>query len=409
MKILVADKLPESACTRLQGSGMQVVDDPSLADDSLRDALSTHQPNALIVRSTHVRASHFDAAPGLELVVRAGAGVNTIDLAAASSRGVFVANCPGMNAAAVAELTFAHILNADRRVSDNVAALRAGQWQKKTLGKARGVKGRTLGVLGCGAIGRAVIQRARAFEMPVVAWSPNLTDERAEALGVQRAESPIQVAQRADVLTVHLALSDSSRGLVSQAIFDALGSDAIFINTSRGELVDQTALKRAIEAGGLQAGLDVYADEPAADGPWDLDLARLDSVYGTHHIGASTEQAQHAVAAEACRVIERYRTTGVPPNCVNLAAETAATAMLVVRHADRVGVLAGVLDVLRQGAVNVQGMENIIFAGAQAACARIQVVGDITGALLSRLRSDDRIFAVRVVPLTPRSEPVQVR
>ncbi|MGK0357937.1 MAG: D-3-phosphoglycerate dehydrogenase, partial [Bradymonadia bacterium] len=176
MRVLLADRLPDAARLRLMGAGFTVHADATLSGDALRDALAAHQPDVLVVRSTKVTAAHLGATSGLQLVVRAGAGVNTIDLDAASALGVFVSNCPGMNAVAVAELTFGHILNADRRIAEQVADLRAGQWRKKAYGtlQGRGLKGRTLGVLGCGNIGRAVIARALAFEMEVIAWSPSL-------------------------------------------------------------------------------------------------------------------------------------------------------------------------------------------------------------------------------------------
>lgn len=400
MRVLIADKLPDAARTRLQGRGFEVLMDPALSEDTLEAALRAHAPQVLVVRSTKVRGGHIEAAPSLQLIVRAGAGVNTIDLEAASARGVFVANCPGMNAVAVAELTMAHILNADRRVADGVRDLRAGQWRKKAYSKAEGLKGRTLGVIGAGDIGRAVIERARAFEMKVVAWSPSLTPARAGTLGAECCDSAVEVARRADVLTVHVALTASTRGLVGEAILGALRPGAIFVNTSRGEVVDEAALTRAVKEKGLRVGLDVFAGEPASDGEWRCALAEMDGVYGTHHIGASTTQAQEAVADEACRVIEQWRATGTPPNCANLADKTPATHMLVVRHADRVGVLAGVLDQLRAAQINVQRMDNIIFSGDDgAACAHIQVEGAPAAAVLDEMKGDAAIFDVQLVEL----------
>lgn len=400
MRVLIADKLPAAARTRLEHHGFDVVFDPDLSGTALAQALERQDPQALIVRSTRVEAEHIEAGRALKLVVRAGAGVNTIDLAAASAKAVFVANCPGMNAVAVAELAFAHILNADRRVADAVADLRAGQWRKKEYGKARGLKGRRLGLLGAGAIAGEVAQRARAFEMPVIAWSPHLDDARAAAMGVERAASALDVARDADVLSVHVALTPQTRGLVGAELLDALPDGAVLINTSRGEVVDEAALADAVQRKGLRAGLDVFCDEPGADGPWSTPLVALPGVYGTHHVGASTDQAQEAVAAEACRIIETFAATGTPPGCVNLAVETPATHLLVVRHLDRVGVLAHLLAKLREGEVNVQQMENVIFAGDDgAACARIQVEGVLDDALLDALRSDEAVFDVEIVPL----------
>lgn len=400
MRVLIADKLPDSARTHLQAAGLQVHSDPSLNGETLAAALREVDPDVLVVRSTKVQAAHFAAARSLQLVVRAGAGVNTIDLDAASSRAVYVANCPGMNADAVAELTFGHILNADRRIADNVRDLRGGEWKKKVYSKAAGLKGRTLGVIGCGDIGRAVIARAHGFEMPVVAWSRSLDERTAKRLGITRADSAIAVAQQADVLTVHLAMTPATRGFVGEAIFEALRPGAIFVNTSRGEVVDEPALMRAVRERGLRVGLDVLWDEPASDGGFSPALAQLDGVYITHHIGASTSQAQEAVAADACRIVLEWAATGSAPNCVNMAQKTPATHLLVVRHADEVGVLAGLLDLLREAGINVQQMQNIIFSGDHgAACARIQVEGVPGAPLLEACAAMSTIFDVKVVEL----------
>jgi D-3-phosphoglycerate dehydrogenase len=222
-----------------------------------------------------------------------------------------------MNAVAVAELAFGHILNADRRIADNVADLRAGRWRKKFYAGGRGLKGRTLGVIGVGAIGRAVVKRALAFEMDVVAFDPMLDHDAAQALGVERLGAPVEVAARAHVLTVHVALLPATRGFIDAAVFAALEPGAIFVNTSRGEVVDEAALAVAVTEKGVIAGLDVFHGEPPSDGDWESPLAALDGVYGTHHIAASTAQAQGAVAEETCRVILTYRDTGTPPNRVN--------------------------------------------------------------------------------------------
>ena len=403
-RVLIADKLAEVARTQLQEGGCEVIWDPSLADEALVAALVEHDPEVLVVRSTKVRAEHLQAAASLALVVRAGAGVNTIDLATASSRGVFVSNCPGTNSVAVAELTWGHILNADRRIADGVADLRAGTWKKKTYSKAHGVYGRTLGVLGMGAIAREVVKRAQGFGMPVVAWSRSLTDELAAELGVRRMDSAVEVAKRAQVLSVHLAATPATRGFVGPAIFDALPNGAIFVNTSRGEVVDQDALVKAVTEKGIKAGLDVYLGEPGGDGPWETEVAGLQGVYGTHHIGASTTQAQEAVASEACRVILDFAASGDAPNCVNLAERTPATHLMVVRHVDEVGVLARILDLLRHAGINVAKMQNIIFAGPDggaggAACARIQLEGEPPDSVLDLLRRADPIFDVKLVSL----------
>ena len=173
MRVLIADKLSPVAVEALTASGLNYQSGSVPQGWGSLTAMSSFSPDVLVVRSTKVKKEHFDAAAGLQLIVRAGAGVNTIDLTGASARAITVSNCPGMNAVAVAELTFGHILNTDRRIADNVRDLRAGEWRKKHYSKAQGLKGQTIGVIGCGSIGLAVIKRAHAFEMNVVAYSPS--------------------------------------------------------------------------------------------------------------------------------------------------------------------------------------------------------------------------------------------
>lgn len=400
MRVLIADKLSPIVPGRLEAAGFAVTVEPALKDEAFREALSLHNPQVVVVRSTKITAAHIDAAPALSLIIRGGAGVNTIDVAHAASRGIYVANCPGKNAVAVAELTMGLLINLDRRISDNVAALRQGVWAKKEFGKARGLKGRTLCILGLGQIGREVVTRARAFGMHVRVWSRSLTPEQAEALGVEYAASPRQAARGAHALTVHVALTSQTRGLVGPEVLEALAPGAYVINTARGGVVDEAALVHAIETRGLRAGLDVFEDEPSAsDTAFTSAIGAQPGVYGTHHIGASTNQASEAVGEEIVRIVEIWQGTGEVLNCVNLADQTAASHMLVVRHADRVGVLAGVLEQLKEAGINVQEMENIIFQGGSAACARIQLGAVPNTETIQRIESSPDVFAAAVVVL----------
>jgi len=175
---------------------------------------------------------------------------------------------------------------------------------------------------------------------------------------------------------VHVALSAETKQLVNAALLARMKPGAMLINTARGDVVDYAALAEAVTSRGLKVGLDVYANEPAAAAaPFSDALAALPGVYGTHHIGASTDQAQEAIAAETVRIVRSYKETGRVPNVVNLARRTPATHMLVVRHRDRPGVLAHVFNHLRQANLNVQETENIVFEGAEAAVARINLDG----------------------------------
>src|SRR5437667_4478653 len=386
MKILIADKFEQSGRDGLQALGCEISFQPDLKDASLVTAIKDSGADVLVVRSTEVSEKALDAG-SLKLVVRAGAGYNTIDVAAASRRGIYISNCPGKNSIAVAELAFALILALDRHIADNVIALRRGEWNKKEFSKARGLFGRTLGLVGVGKIGQEMIPRARAFGMPVVVWSRSLTDEKAAVLGVERRDSPLDVAREADVVSVHVALKSDTRMLIGPDFFQAMKGGAYFINTSRGEVVDQSALVEAIHSKGIRAGLDVFAIEPtSAVAEFTDPIAKEASVYGTHHIGASTDQAQEAIAAETVHIIQSFKETGQVPNVVNLARRTPATHRLVVRHRDRPGVLAQVLDAIKAEQINVQEMENIVFEGAEAAVARINLDKAPSASTLDHLR-----------------------
>ena len=399
MRVLVADKFEASGIDGLAAAGCDVAYEPGLKDKELADAVAELAPEVLVVRGTKVPEAVL-AAGALKLVVRAGAGYNTIDVAAASRLGIYVANCPGKNSVAVAELAFGLICALDRRIADNVADLRAGIWNKAEYGRAKGLHGRTLGLIGLGGIGREMIPRARGFGMPVVAWSPSLTPQRAAELGIALAGSPEEVAAAADVVSVHVALNEGTRGMLGASFFDAMRDGAFFINTSRGEVVDEPALVAAVQAKGLRAGLDVFAAEPAGGtAEFVCEVASLPGVYGTHHIGASTDQAQEAIAAEAVRIVRVFAETGAVPNVVNLARQTPATSSIVVRHLDRPGTLAHTLEAISAAGINVQEMENVIFEGAVAAVARINVEGTVDESLVAAIKAYETVLDVTVIPL----------
>ncbi len=414
MKVLIADRFEASGRDALARLGFEVSYQPDLDAQNLGAALEGTEAVALVVRSTRVTREALERSRTLALVVRAGAGVNTIDVAAASARGIFVANCPGKNAQAVAELTFGLLLALDRRIPDAVADLRAGKWKKGEYSRAQGIAGRTLGVLGLGAIGVEVIRRAVAFQMPVVAWSrrfhgedrplaPNefgllgLEDLSGQGSRIELAPDPTQVAARSWALSVHVALGDESRKLVNWRVLESLPRGGIFLNTSRAEVVDAEALERAVRERGLRVGLDVFASEPSgSSGDFNDPIISLPGVYGTHHVGASTEQAQEAIAAETVRILETFRASGRAPNCVNLTRKAPAEYRLVVRHRNRPGVLAFVFDCLREAGINVHETENVVFDGAEAALATIDLATRPAAEVVTRIASGhEAILEVR--------------
>jgi D-3-phosphoglycerate dehydrogenase len=399
MKTLIADKFSEAHLSRLTELGCEVTYKPAATAEDLPKLIGPYK--ILVVRSKQVTAETLKASEQLALVLRAGAGVNTIDVKTASARGVFVTNCPGKNSVAVAELVFALLLAIDRRIPENVAALRAHKWNKKEFSKADGVFGKTLGVVGVGQIGREVIVRARAFGLHTIAWSRSFTAAKAEELGVEPCGSLEELFRRSDILTLHLALKPETRKLVNAERLALMKPNAILINTARGEVIDQAALLDALAAGKLRAGLDVFDPEPAGGtGEFTDGLLDLPNLYGTHHIGASTEQAQEAIAEEAIRIIRAFVKTGLVLNCVNLATRTPAKWQLVVRHYDRVGVLAFVMDQIRRAGINIEEVQNVIFEGAAAASCRLQLAVEPSSELLGSIKSgNENILGLEAMKL----------
>jgi D-3-phosphoglycerate dehydrogenase len=391
MKVLIADKFEKVGIDGLKELGCTVVSQPDVKAEELAAAVRAADPHILIVRSKKVTADALKAGTALTLVIRAGAGIDTIDVNTASSLGVFVSNCPGKNSIAVAELVMGLLLSCDRRIPDQVAELRAGTWNKGEYSKARGLHGRTLGIVGLGQIGREIAARARAFGMRVVAWSRNLTHEEADRLGLIYAQTPLEVAHASDAISINVAANAETRQLVNAEFLAAMRPGAYLINTSRGSVVDEAALEQAVREKKIRAGLDVFADEPAGGtGAFTNAIAKAPGVYGTHHVGASTDQAQVAIAHEVLRIVQTFQTTGEVPNVVNRLARSSATHVLSIRHRNRPGVLAHVFGVLAGGAINVEEVENIIYHGAQATLARIHLDGVPDGAAVERIRTGNQ-------------------
>ena len=395
MKVLIADALSASSVAALQALGADVTVQANARAEQLPELIGAH--TVLVVRSTKVTAETIAAGPALSLIIRAGAGVNNIDLAAASSRGIHVANCPGKNMDAVAELTLGLLIAADRRIVDASCDLRAGRWRKKKYADASGLKGRTLGVLGLGAIGLCVARLASSLGMRILGWSRSLTPERAKALGIAYCETPLELARRSDAVTVHLASCAETRGLCDQNFFAAMKDDAIFLNTSRGCLIDSAALRSAIQNKNLRVGLDVFAAEPAGSDD-DFDQRELaESVTCTPHIGASTRQAAEAIAEEVVAIARAYKETGNAINVINIRAKSLATSTLVVRHYNHVGVLASVLAGLRRENINIEEMENAVFEGSAAAICTLKIDGHPCAEALDAMRDHPSIIQISLL------------
>jgi D-3-phosphoglycerate dehydrogenase len=399
MRVLLADAIDPSTVGVLTDRGHDCVSDPKLTADDLPDRIAGFE--ALVVRSTKVTAVTIQAADALELIVRAGAGTNTIDVDAASEVGIYVTNVPGRNAIAVAELTMGLLLAIDRRIADNVADLRTGSWNKTSYSKADGLFGKVMGIVGLGEIGFAVAERASAFGLDVRAIRKDrdeATEERIRSLGIELEDSLEELVATADIVSIHVPATPETDSMFDARMLDRMKEGAILLNTSRGDVVDEAALLDALETRALRAGLDVYPDEPGSGATdWSSKLAQHPNVVGTHHIGASTAQAQKAVAEGVVEIIDAF-VRGEILNCVNLAPTRLGTHTLHVRHFDRVGVLAGVFDILRRRELNVEQMENRVFEGRNAAVATIDVVGDVGPDLIAALEGLDNVIHVSAVP-----------
>ncbi len=399
MKILLADAFEQSGVEALTEAGHDLDYQPTLTSAQLAAAVG--EAEVLVVRSTRVEADVFDVDGPLGLVIRAGAGTNTIDGQAAARRAVFVANVPGKNAVAVAELTMGLLLAIDRRIPDNVADARAGAWNKKSYSKAEGLLGKTIGIIGLGQIGLAVAERAAVFGMRVITTArlrdPE-TEEKIKELAIDSVPDLSALAAVSDIITIHVPAGSSTKRMIDAEFLSRMRPGAVLINTSRGDVLDEDAVLAAIAEKGLRVGIDVFDTEPTeGSGPFESRLARHPGVYTTHHIGASTAQAQEAIATEVVAMIRDYA-KGIVRNVVNLTPPPPVGSVMVIRHYDRVGVLSAVLEELKRAGLNVQDMQNVIFAGAGAAVATIHIEGEIAETVRAGLSQNPDIIHVTVRP-----------
>ncbi len=396
MKILFADSVDESRLGGLRDQGHECIVEPGLSADTLPGQIG--EAEVLVVRSTKVTEETIKAAAGLSLIVRAGAGTDNIDKAAASAAGIYVCNVPGKNAIAVAELTIGLLLAIDRNLADNVADLRQGVWDKARYTKASGLAGKRLAIVGLGEIGLAVAERAKGFGLSVSAVRKDHRSDSVQArirsIGIRLVDDQAALLGDCDIVSIHVPKSSDTVGMVNEAFLAQLPDGAIVLNTSRGDMVDQAALLKALDERSFRAGLDVWPSEPSSStGEFISELAKHPAVVGTHHIGASTQQAQEAVADGTVAVIEDYA-KGSVSNCVNLASESPSHRVLTIRHIDQVGVLAKVFAVIRSNGLSVKQMQNQVFSGGEAAVATISVDDKYSDGFLDQLCEIEEVLAV---------------
>ncbi len=399
MKVLIADKFPDQYTEKIKNLVRELVYEPKFKESNLPDNIN--DVDILIVRSTIVNAECINKSNKLSLIIRAGAGVNNIDIKAANEKGIFVANCPGKNSIAVAELAMGLICAVDRKIPNNVIDFKNGKWNKAIYSKADGLFGKTLGVVGVGQIGTELIYRAQAFGLKVLGWSRSLTREKAETLGIEKVNSLEELFQQSDIVSVHLAQNADTKELISKDLIGKLKKGAYFINTARAGVVDEEALINAAKEEKIFAGLDVFTAEPEGkEGEFSSELSNIKNIYVTHHIGASTEQAQNAVAEETFNVIKNFIELGEIKNWVNRCKKTAAKYQLVVRHFDKPGVLARVLRLLSEERINAQEMENVIFDGEKTACCTIKLDSKPSDKILKEMpEKEDEIIDISIVEL----------
>ena len=386
MKIIVADDLPASALELLQADGW-IVDartgrPPDVLARDLADA------DGLLVRSaTKVDARLLAAAPRLRIVARAGTGVDNVDVEAASARGILVVNAAGANSISVAEHAWALMLALARAIPSADRAMKEGRWEKKKfLGTE--LRGKTLGVAGFGRIGQEVAQRARAFGMHVLAHDPFISADLAGRFGVELV-SIDDLCASADYLTLHLPATSETQHLFNDERFARCKPGLRLINTARGELIDERALRRAIENGIVAgAGLDVFENEP----PTDWALAQLPQVIATPHIAASTEEAQELVGLETAVTVRNFLRDGIVRNAVNFPSVHADELQRLqpwIKLADLLGAMASQMGVARIEAISLR------YYGALAESHAVELLASSAAAgVLRPILSDNEVSIV---------------
>lgn len=402
MRLLIADSIDTQPLEELRVLGVEIVSDPTLTRETLLDAIA--HVGILVVRQTEVSAQALENARELNLIVRAGGGTGHIDVEAASARGIYVANCPGKNAPALAELVMAMALALDRRLIDAHVDLCGGRWERAKYGSEGGLLGRHLGIAGFGAAGREVLSRARAFGMKPHVFSRGMNAAKAQKLDVAFAPTLERLAAVSDVLSVHLPLTPQTRGIISRNVLEALPHEAIVINTSKAELFDLDALAELAEKKSLRLGLDVHPGEPRqASDAYQSRFCGTPNVICTPHIGGATRQAQRAIAEEVTHVIRSFLTEEDVPNVLNVCAASPARYVVVLRQLDKVGALANTLAVLKRYGINIEEISNTVFDGAKATCTKLRVSGRPSEACLKEIGMFEETLRVDVVPMPNRA------
>ena len=394
VKVLIADKFPEQYIQQLRDIDLDVIYSPKLGENDLPEAAKN--VDILVVRSTVVNADTINSSQNMNLIIRAGSGVNNINIAAANQKGIYVANCPGMNAVAVAELTMGLMISLDRRIPDNVIDFKNGKWNKGEYSKAEGLLGKTLGIIGVGNIGKEVAKRALAFGMNV--YGKDIS--RIEGVAIKDFSEMNQLLPLCDIITIHLPATPQTKGLFNKEMFSYLKPNALLINTARADLIDQDAMLEAIQTKNIRVALDVIKNEPEQkSGEISSPLQSNPNIYVTHHIGASTEQAQNAVAEETIRIIKDYIESGIIAHWVNRAKISDSRYQLVIKHYDKPGVLASIMSVIREKDINIEEIENIIFDGGIVACCTMKLKKPVSTEMIKQMHDNPDVMSISHVAI----------
>lgn len=394
VKVLIADKFPERYIQELKDFELEVIYSPKLGENDLPEAAK--EVDILVVRSTNVTSETIENSKSLNLIIRAGAGVNNINISAANKKGIYVANCPGMNSIAVAELAIGLMISLDRRIPDNVIDFRNGKWNKGEYSKAEGLYGKTLGIIGVGNIGKEVAKRAVALGMNV--YGKDIS--RIEGVAIKDFSEMDQLLPLCDVVTLHLPATSQTKGLFNKKLFGFMKPNSFLINTARADLIDQDAMIEAIKGKNIRVAMDVINNEPEnKTAEIKSPLQSIPNIYITHHIGASTEQAQNAVAAETIRIIKEFVSSGVIAHWVNRSKISDAHFQLVVKHYDKPGVLASIMSIIRDRQINIEEIENIIFEGGVVACCTMKLKSEITTEMIKLMHENPDVLSVSHIAL----------
>ncbi|MCI0431923.1 MAG: phosphoglycerate dehydrogenase [Rhodospirillales bacterium] len=340
LTVLIADALNPRAAEVFRERGIAAEVRTGLSPAQLQSIIG--DCDGLAVRSaTKVTRALLETAGRLKVVGRAGIGVDNIDVAAATQRGIVVMNAPHGNAVTTAEHAIALMLALARKIPQASASTHAGRWEKERF-VGMELAGKTLGVIGCGNVGSIVADRAHGMKMRVIAYDPYLSDERTHDLGVEKLDLE-EVLKRADVLTLHAPLTETTRHMINAMALAKTKPGVLIINCARGELIHEEDLKAAIEAGQVGgAALDVFSEEPARSNP----LFGMERVIATPHLGASTAEAQEKVAVQIAEQMADFLLTGAVSNAVNMPSVTAEEAPKLkpyIRLAGQLGSFAGQL------------------------------------------------------------------